>query len=491
MPIVLLILWVALCFFWQPPWTPQYANDVASTFAPEQDSIPFHKVLILSSPTEKPQSLLFEAKLLDSAAWYTRIKPLNLYFPKNNYQSSASSSLPKPGDVILCHCRITEGRAYVPHGHYARLEHRSLRQVGWTQGKMRMLSLKCRDAIERRIQSFHMSEREEALIFSLVLADRRALSRDQREAFTDAGAMHVLAVSGLHVGIIAQIAIFLFTLGGLIFIPWEQEWLRIAQRLGILSLVWAYAFLTGMTISVVRSAIMFSLLPLGNLHIRTTLRYNRIATAAFLILLFDPSALYAVSFLLSFSAVLAIMYFIPYWQDYFPIPRKEWAQALQSKAFSLIGMSIAAQIGTLPWTLLFFGQSANYFLLTNLIVLPLASCLICLFLIAVCCSFLPFAFLSTGSMWLLEKCAWLMNSGVEWVQSLPGATSFFTFTPLMTVLLILFIIFSSAFIRTKEKKKYFYLLLSVCLAAALLFTYAHTIRSYVAVESALSLLSPS
>ncbi len=471
-PIVLLIFWVALCFFWQPPWTPQHANDWAS------DSIPFHKILLLSSPTEKPQSLLYEAKLLDSAAWYIRTKNLQLYFPKNTLHTSEAPSLPipQPGDVMLCHCRITEGRAYVPHGHYARLEHRSVRQTGWTQGKMRMLSLKCRDAIERRVRSFHLAEREEALICSLVLADRRALSRDQREAFTDAGAMHVLAVSGLHVGIIAQIAIFIFTLGGFLFIPWEMERLRITQRLAILSFVWAYAFLTGMTISVVRSAIMFSLLPLGNLHIRTTLRYNRIAAAAFLILLFDPAALYAVSFLLSFSAVLAIMYFIPHWQDCIPKPKAEWAYNLQSKAYSLIGMSIAAQIGTLPWTLLFFGQSANYFLLTNLIVLPLASCLICLFLIALCCSFLPVPFLSTASFWLLEKCAWLMNAGVEWVQSLPGATSFFTFTPLMTALLICLIIFSAASVRTKEKRKYVYLLLVFLLAIALLFAYAHAIR---------------
>lgn len=419
---------------------------------------------------------MYIATIIDTTdAFPTRV---TLYFPKDS-----DVYHPQAGDVILGKIPADSSRIYVPRGYYTLLESRSTQEVSILQGKLTMIALSCRDKIEKRLHRYPFGHEEMALIESLVLADRRQLERDQREAFSDAGAMHILAVSGLHVGFVAQIALILLTLGGWLFIPRERRWARYAQRMGLLAIVWSYAFLTGMTVSVMRSALMLSFTPLA----RTTIsqhgtQYNRLAAAALIILFINPNAIYEASFLLSFSAVLAIFYFLPYWMQQLHDWRTRTAlpaslQKVRLYVSDLILVSLAAQIGVLPWTLYFFGQTANYFILTNLLILPLAPILLALCMAGLACSSLPFlAPVTSLLMQLLNGVAWLMNNAVKWVQSLPGATSFFTFTQMMAVLLILFIIFSSAFIRTKEKRRYLYLLLAVCLAVALLFTYAKTIR---------------
>lgn len=456
---MLLIVWVALCFFWQPPWTPITVNDTEDTF---------HKVIILSSPLDKPRSLAYEATLLDEDTALHIPPRLTIYLPKDSMVYH-----PQIGDVVLCKTKFENGRGYSRKGLYAFVEHREMREISILQGKIRILSLRCRDYIEQRLARYTFSPKEIALIESLTLADRRGLTRDQRDAFTDAGAMHVLAVSGLHIGIVGHIATFIFSLGGLLFIPWEKKWLRIIQRIGILSVIWMYAFLTGFPLSVIRSAIMISLLPLGNLHLLSPVRYNRLAAAAFIILFINPNALFTPSFLLSFSAVLALLYFMPYWLPYIPHTNK----AIEYGC-SMILASVAAQIGTLPWTLYFFGQSANYFLLTNMIVLPLAEILLILCFLSISISFVPFLGpVATASMWLLDKSAWLMNTSVEWVQSLPGATSFVTFNLSLSAILIALIFSASASIRAPKKRKYFYFPLTMCLACAFLILYYFTIHS--------------
>ena len=248
-------------------------------------------------------------------------------------------------------------------------------------------------------------------------------------------------------------------------------------------LIWAYAFLTGMSVSVMRSALMFSFMPLGNLHKESPTKYNRLAMAALIILLIDPSAISSPSFLLSFSAVWAIMYYFPRWREFLHKKTEGnngWQRAwlsLRHWAVDLIAVSVAAQIGTLPFSLLFFGQSANYFLLTNIIVLPLAQYLLMpLSIASLAVSYLPFDGLSRLLMLLAGESAWWMDRGVRWVQSLPGATTFITFSPLLTILLIALIISITISFRMQGWKRWIILSVAAIIAAAMLTTYALSLQ---------------
>lgn len=445
LPIVLLTLWVALTCVWKVPWLKEKANDEEPTM---------HEVLLLSSGQDKPRSIAYEAQLyLPLREGKEGCPELMLYFAKDTlarYQA---------GDVVLLRTQLEEGRGYVPKGCSARLEHLKTSEMPW-KVRLRYVSLRAREGLENRLERWITDEENLALTESLLLGDRRRLQPDQRNAFADAGAMHVLAVSGLHVGIILGIVMWLVTCGGLLVIRWEKYHLRRLQRLLALVLIWGYAFLTGMSVSVMRSALMFSFLPLGSLHKETKLRYNRLAAAALIILVIDPSAIGSPSFLLSFGAVLSIMYYYPRWRRLWPY--REYTDEVRKRMLQLfyfvrdlLLVSLAAQIGTLPFTLLFFGQSANWFALTNIIILPLAQiALMPLGIAALASSFLPLEWLTESLMWLTDKAAWLMNGSVRWVQSLPGATTYITVTPLMTVLMIAAIVCLTVSIRLKGWKKW-------------------------------------
>lgn len=461
LPVVLLVVWVALiCMFRQTK-----ENGIAETEAS------FKEVILLSGPQEKPRSIAYEAVVIADSLSASTPRDVLLYFAKDTARRYEA------GDVVLIKARIEGERAYVPFGQSALIAHRRTAEIGWTEGKMRMLALRARGALEARLEQYIGGAEEVALAESLLLGDRRQLNADQRDAFSEAGAMHVLAVSGLHVGIIAGIAVWLLTLGGLLVIRWEHYRLRRLQRLLAVGLIWGYAFLTGMSVSVMRSALMFSVLPMANLRKQSSINYNRLAAAALIILVINPSAIGSPSFLLSFSAVLSIMYFVPRWQRRLPMWKATtWWQKKVQKAYGyvqdLVLMSVAAQIGTLPFTLLFFGQSSNYFLLTNVLVLPLAGLLLMpAGLAALASSFLPQEGLTVGLMRLTEMAAQWMNGSVRLVQSLPGAVSYFSFTPLMTVLLVVFIVAVSASLRLKGWGRYVALALAAVSTVGLLAAY--------------------
>lgn len=469
LPIVLLTLWVAVIGVCGLYRTESFSEDGPT----------MHTVLLLSGPTEKMRSVAYEGIALDDLSRsqsFSFPQDLLLYIAKDTAKQYAA------GDVIVCRTQIEQGRAYVRYGESAWIESRSAAEIGWTEGKFRFLALKARDALEKRLEGTQIfGEEELALTESLLLGDRRKLQPDQGNAFQDAGAMHVLAVSGLHVGIIMSIVMWLLTLGGRVVIRWENYRLRRLQRLAAVLLIWGYAFLTGMSVSVMRSALMFSMLPLGNMQMQSPLRYNRLAAAALIILLINPSAIVSPSFLLSFSAVLAILYYCPRWKKRLPhlnAESKTGKKALEAVEYAetLLLMSLAAQIGTLPFTLLFFGQSANWFFLTNMLVLPLAEWVLMPFgIAALVVSFLPLQWLTNLLIWLTDKAAWLMNVSVSRVQHLPGATTFFTFTPLMSVLLVVTILALSAGLRFSGWKKWTVFSLATLSALCLLWIYSRVI----------------
>jgi competence protein ComEC len=189
---------------------------------------------------------------------------------------------------------------------------------------------------------FGITGDEYAVLAALTLGSKDALHPELRQNYTTSGGMHILAVSGLHVGIIFMVLSFLL-----------KSFHRTPRRkyvkaLLIVLLLWTYAFVTGLPPSVVRATLMFSLIAIGASLERKPQIYNTISFAAFIMLLVNPNYLYDVGFQLSFSAVVSIVYFQPMISKWFVIENKmlRWA-------WELTAVSLAAQIGTAAFSLFY------------------------------------------------------------------------------------------------------------------------------------------
>ncbi len=273
-------------------------------------------------------------------------------------------------------------------------------KVGSSQLKHRMLQL---------YEKHGVHERELAVLNALFLGDKSLLSGDQKEQFSNAGAMHILAVSGLHVGVIYLL--FAFVINGLV--SHSKPWLRFCLMVAIL---WFYAFLTGFSPSVLRASIMFTVLSVGRILYRQVAIYNLLCFSLLIIFLVDPLAIYNAGLWLSHLAVLTIVVFYDVIYGFlhfrFVIFRYVW---------SLIALSLAAQIGTVPLCIYLFYGFPNYFLLTNILLIPLLAPILILAICMVVFQFVPVVLVLLGGV--LGAVLWLMNEFVIWIEQLPFAVS--------------------------------------------------------------------
>lgn len=258
-------------------------------------------------------------------------------------------------------------------------------------------------AIEAKIGSLPDRNRG-ALLISLITGDKRGVTEEDRQHFAQTGTLHVLAVSGLHVGIVYSILLFL---SGRFFRRNHP-----AQALIILLCVWAYALVSGLAPSVFRAAFMFSLLTLGQVWSRSSKGLNTLAATAVCMLCIEPRWLQDIGFLLSFSAVSGIMLFYQ---------RIERAWQPRSKALHYVwkmsAVSIAAQLGTLPVTLYCFNSFPLWFLPANLLVIPISTLCLVSGLGFLAVSGLPWAGDALG--WITDRLLWLLQYVVSKLASLP------------------------------------------------------------------------
>ena len=227
------------------------------------------------------------------------------------------------------------------------------------------------------LEAIGLSEKNHRLIAALAFGDKSLLDDDTKKEFQTAGAMHILAVSGLHVGIINGLLLFAFG-----FIRNRKLlWLKL---LCCISGIWAYACITGMSPSVQRASIMCTMVSIALLLKRHCSTYNTLAAAAFFSLFLSPNDLFSIGFQLSYAAVLSIVYFGTLIQNLFhpetPIGTYMWG---------IIAVSVAVQIGTMPLTLYYFGIVPTYSLLTNIIVIPLSFIILTLTILVLATSWIP------------------------------------------------------------------------------------------------------
>jgi competence protein ComEC len=213
------------------------------------------------------------------------------------------------------------------------------------------------------LDRFHTPE-QASFLKGLVFGHRSDISLDIKQSFIATGTIHVLAVSGLHVGVVALI---FYSLAGLFRL--SKRWVVIVTILGLI----CYMFITGQSPSVVRATVMATVILLGTLFERKTDVYNSLAAAGLLMLLWDPKYLFEVGFQLSFAAVLSIVYFYPKLESLIRrIPERFEEIKAIDYVLKLFAVSLAAQLGTLPFTAYYFGRVSIVALVANLVVVPVA-----------------------------------------------------------------------------------------------------------------------
>ena len=225
--------------------------------------------------------------------------------------------------------------------------------------RLRLHFLCYRHTLLKRYQSMRADNEQYAVVAAMTLGDKSAMTSDLREVYAVSGASHVLALSGLHLGIIYMM-FSLLTVG--------RKSRFVIQILAVLG-IWAFALLVGLPISVVRSAVMISVYALLSLLGRSRAPLNALALAALIILIVSPYSLYDIGFQLSFAAMLAIIVVQPILNS---LIHREWlfAHPPLRWAWGLATVSVTAQLGTAPLVAYYFSRFSTWFLLTNFIVIP-------------------------------------------------------------------------------------------------------------------------
>ena len=324
---------------------------------------------VLDLPQQKPRSVACEVQLT-----YPVRKKIMLYLaPDSNSQALV------PGDELLVRVEVQPFKNLGNPGDFdyvgfmqnkgfsgsAYASSLSWLKTGRKSSSIKAKGLRVRAMMLDVYKDFGLDHDAYSFISAITLGYKADLSDDLKGAFRASGTSHVLAVSGLHVGIIYIVIISIFSFLG------RRGKVFVIKQLLVLLCLWAYVFVTGMPVSVVRAAIMLSLLCIGNMLNREGVTYNTLAVAAFFVLVINPFYLFDVGFQLSFAAVVAILFFQPKLSKLYK-PKIKAVDYI----WNLFTVSLAAQLGVFPLVLYFFGTFPTYFFITNLLVLPFIAIII-------------------------------------------------------------------------------------------------------------------
>ncbi|WP_299250896.1 ComEC/Rec2 family competence protein [uncultured Lacinutrix sp.] len=260
-----------------------------------------------------------------------------------------------------------------------------------------------RETINTKLKTYDFEPDVLAIINALILGQRQDLSKDIYDSYTDAGAVHILAVSGLHVALI--LLLLNFALKPLKRFKYGKEITIII----LVVLMWSFAIIAGLSASVTRAVTMFSIIAVGMHLRRPTNIYNTLAISIFVLLLFKPLFLFDVGFQLSYLAVVAIVAIQPrlvkLWQP---------KNFILSKVWDYFTVGIAAQFGVVPISLYYFHQFPGLFFVANVIIIPFLGFILAigiLVIILALCNALP-KFLVDGFGFIISS----MNDLMKWLS---------------------------------------------------------------------------
>jgi len=298
-----------------------------------------------------------------------------------------------------------------------------------------------RDKLVLMFKANGLSGDELAVASALTLGYKDLLDDELRHVYSSSGAMHILAVSGLHVGILYVLLSFFLS-----FLN-KKVLTRAIKALLLLGFLWFFALLTGLQPSVQRSALMFSFLVVGDFFNRKSDIYNTLAASAFILLVVDPYNLQDIGFQLSYLAVTSIIFFYPY--IYRLVYVKNW---IIDKLWSLAAVSIAAQFGTFSICLFYFNQFPNYFLLTNLIAIPLSTIALYLSVFLIIVS--PFSVIAGYVGKCFSFTVSMLNHGLEYIEKLPYSVSEGLHISALQMFVIICVVLAVSFYLITKRNRY-------------------------------------
>ena len=277
---------------------------------------------------------------------------------------------------------------------------------------------------------------------ALLLGWRDDLEPSTLLHFRQAGIMHLLCVSGLHVGIVAWLAGLLFLFMG------KLRWQRVLKGSVQLMAIWGFTFVTGMAPSTLRAAVMFSLLRIGYMAQQRPLVLNNLCTSALLLLFVNPGLLFDVGFQFSYTAVVGILALQDPLRSLVKLPfEKRWTAPVRY-VWKLVCLTLSAQLFCIPLQLYYFYETYTWFIIANLLIVPFAGLLLATVLVVV---LLPQASgLGHAAVWLAGQELHAADGLAAWVGGLPCAVLDNLYcSPFMFVLLDVALLLVTLFLRSR------------------------------------------
>lgn len=313
------------------------------------------------------------------------------------------------------------------------------------------LALKYRRKLSKLFEDSVISTKARPILFAMTLGAVELLDKETKENFSVAGVSHLLAVSGLNVGIL------IWLLNILLYGMNRYEKSRIAKEFILLLSIWIYAFITGLSPSVVRAVIMFSIVILGHTLHRKTNIYHSLLLSAFGMLLYNPYYLFNISFQLSYTALFSIVCFQPPINGLIRIKNR-----VVKYFWEIANVSIAAQICTFPLILYYFHSFPTHFIVTNIMLVPLSFLLLGLVILSYVTLWIPFA----GKFFLIAAgmIGDLFHSTTAFIHNLPFAVMQIpTMNILEVIILYAILFFFSIWILNHNRKSFIGALASILL----------------------------
>jgi len=311
------------------------------------------------------------------------------------------------------------------------------------------------------LQQYIPNQRERGVAEALLLGYRDELDRGLVQMYSNTGVVHIIAISGMHLGLIYGII--------LLFIrPFRKyKYVSRASPFITIAFLWAFTIMVGATASVVRAALMFTFMAAAETLRRTTNVYNTLSASAFCMLCFQPFLLWDLGFQLSYAAVLGIlMLYKPIANLWLPENR------LLQKIGQMCAVTISAQLLTLPLSMYHFHQIPNLFLLSNIIAVPLGSIVLIGEILLVAAT--PFSVLATWIGKALNACLYYLNEYIIWIDAFRFSITDGTYITWLQAILLYGCIGLGIAWSLKANKKYFIAML----CCTLLFAVIHTYRLY-------------
>lgn len=445
-PIFFVFIGYAFAQFFYSPYSWIHNQSISSNSI-SSNSIYYAE--LTDSPVIRSKSVKAMAKILPYKSPFKRGKAI-LYFEKD----SASLHL-QSGQIIALRAKVTsfpkpknEAEFDISAYRFKKgyLQTAFVPATQWQSiGKVNTPFLDLRNALLNRISKAFKDSSHADVAHALVFGYEDAIDEDIKSAFQQSGIIHVLAVSGMHVSIIWLI------LSRLFFFLNKTFTQRLLQLFLILFLLWLYAAITGFSPSILRATIMFSFLSWAKLRRKSKSTWNLLCVSAFFMLLVSPSFLFDPGFWLSFLAVIGIMLFGPRIQQ--KVENYSW---LKRFVFELISITLIAQLFTMFYAIFMFGTFPNWFLLNNIIAVPLSSLTLLEGLLYLVFSDIPLIGNLLGR--LFEFLVLAMIASAQFFQNLPFSYSMgipFNLLQLLLAYTVLTLVICAFFL--KKKKIVFYI----------------------------------